>query len=186
MKFMFLQRNLALLFPSFLGIIRPCLLLLLIHAFLVLINMFVNSPLLLILLSVIFYCLLQKNPLNIWLHFIEIHFLFCVPYLTLQLSQSSDTSFHWVIKYLYLKNTLCIYLLSFFHFDSAVTNYENVYPSRLFPLSKIEINKLNSSGVLKMNKDNLWEIINQRNIFIDKFWSDEYLVNFYSKHCAKF
>ena len=144
---------------------------------------------LLILLSVIFYCLLQKNQLNIWLHFIEIHFLFCVLYLTLQLSQSSDTSFHWVIKYLYRKEYFVYLPTLFFHFDSALTNYENgkLIPLDCFLFSKIELNKLNSSGVLKMNKDNLWEIINQRNIFIDKFWSDEYLVNsFYSKHCAKF
>ena len=41
MKFMFVQRNLALSFPSFLALSDLCLLLLLIHAFLVLINIFV-------------------------------------------------------------------------------------------------------------------------------------------------
>ena len=45
----------------------------------------------------------------------------------------------------------------FFSFDSALTSYENgkLIPLDSFFFSKIEINKLNSSGVLKMNKDNL-------------------------------
>lgn len=141
MRFMFLQRNLALLFPSFLALSDLCLLLLLIHAFLVLINMFV-IPL------AHFYCIchlllfITENPLNIWLHFIEIHFLFCVLYLTLQLSQSSDTSFHWVIKYLYLKECFVYLPTLFFSFDSAVTNYENgkLIPLDCFLFSKIESN----------------------------------------------